>query len=684
MKQPEIHQAISRALTESDAGKRVWVAGPVGSGRSTFLDAIAARSKRAVPVVLPEAEEADAVPSLLLQALASFDKTKDEAIRRAVLSAPDLSESAKLLTEAVAKSGRVLVVKIPSSWAGGRRDDETGIRGQEEPDVGGYGDEAVFNHRARTLVRELGHNQSLRVIWLADQSLDPADVGVVVDGDVHRLPAHNIKPSQVDDKRWGVHADVARKLRAAAAKDHHISPLVWRLGVGAAALGRDTADVAALFAEPASTAIVRLVAWLVEGLGKRESLLTAVRRLLLAREAVARPQVAELTGASQEDLPLLTESFAYGDAAVRMTPLVRNALARVLRPEADSAATEAHGFLAQYFKAADGAGSPFAIEGVEGMRAWIQKVHHLGRAGVAGESEWAQQELPCREMYWDRGRHLSIDLRAHAAAAAQYRRCTIAFPDDDYSWHYLGFNLERAGQSRSEALTAYRRAVDLRPAHPWWNRRLVTFLIHQGKTTDALAEWRAAIARVDPDGGRVTRDSSLAESLHRWVARAWLEAGKPEAAAQVLQSVPDEYRRRGPLSKIAHDVADARETVAIGTSVYPVGVPMTSRWNQPRARPPLMHGAAVRGWFPGRVVRISGDAVEVVYATVEPPRQSRLARISMEDWATIAGYEPQVDDFVELFTYANGERRIARAPDADWVVEKENHTPLAYIDARWK
>jgi hypothetical protein len=72
----------------------------------------------------------------------------------------------------------------------------------------------------------------------------------------------------------------------------------------------------------------------------------------------------------------------------------------------------------------------------------------------------------------------------------------------------------------------------------WWNGRLVTFLIRQGRFVEAREEWKRALMRVDPGGDIVQRSPVVAEELHRWVARAWSIVGCRADAESVLAAVP--------------------------------------------------------------------------------------------------------------------------------------------------
>ncbi len=103
---------------------------------------------------------------------------------------------------------------------------------------------------------------------------------------------------------------------------------------------------------------------------------------------------------------------------------------------------------------------------------------------------------------------------------------------------YLGFNLDKAGVNRSEAESGFLKARSLEPDNPWWNSRLVTFYISQGRVAEADAAWAQALKRVDPDGAELVHRPELAKHLHGWVVTAWLDAGDVRRARQVFDRIP--------------------------------------------------------------------------------------------------------------------------------------------------
>lgn len=106
------------------------------------------------------------------------------------------------------------------------------------------------------------------------------------------------------------------------------------------------------------------------------------------------------------------------------------------------------------------------------------------------------------------------------------------------------------GGAADKSSSAYRKAVQLNPEHPWWNGRFITHLIESGRPKEAQVEWKRAIERVDPEGAQVRESPWLAHNLHMWVCRAWIRTGRYERARSVLRLVPRRFTSRSPLSQL--------------------------------------------------------------------------------------------------------------------------------------
>jgi hypothetical protein len=299
---------------------------------------------------------------------------------------------------------------------------------------------------------------------------------------------------------------------------------------------------------------------------------------------------------------------------------------------------------------------------------------------------------------------LSKDRRRYADSAELYRRSIENYGDDDYAWHYLGFNLHRAGKSLREAEHAYQQAVvpeweieteemqsrsfsrsgsqsfsrsfsgslsqalpspaartpNPGASNPWWNSRLVTFLISQGNPRGALEAWGTAIDAIDPDRKRIGEGSWLAMHLHRWVTREWLDHGEVEHARAVFNEIPSEVVESEEELKILQwRLQDAEEAVDLVESVYPASTPPSSRWTDPQVPP----GEGLLSWSPGRVVSANKHAVVVMIATVrdgKPQKQVVESSFTAKQWVAAGGWCPpsEAKGFVELHVTTKGKQRI--------------------------
>ena len=218
-----------------------------------------------------------------------------------------------------------------------------------------------------------------------------------------------------------------------------------------------------------------------------------------------------------------------------------------------------HGRLAAHYEKLDGQGSITHLDGPRAV-SWLEKVHHLAHSGAATAVKWAAQARDARELYRDRGRALSLEMERYDEAADVYRECVQRFADDAYAWHYLGFNLDRAGIAPLEAEAAFREAATLEPDNRWWHSRLVTFLVEQARYDDAEAAIRAALDMLDPEGARARTDVQLVLDFHRWAVTAWLDAGEIARARRVFDLVRGEGGEAPPeLRDLGWRLADAEE-----------------------------------------------------------------------------------------------------------------------------
>jgi tetratricopeptide (TPR) repeat protein len=628
------------------------VQGDAGSGRRTFLKKLGEADPSVVVVELLDVDEPDALVAGVLQAAGSID---DCDWRKNVATAGVLKGASDVARRLCRESKR-LAILIPDGWLARDRASDAGGR-------------LVSIKDAKRLLCLWDGRRGHQTVFVTndEQSLDNS--GILIEQPPVRLDRPVARLGALcDDSRWRTYADHAARLSEAIEPEVSLSPIALRLAVAVAALG-GASDVDELSRRiKCGRMSMNYLGMRLQALLQEASLLPPLRRFLLSRRSIPRLEIQRVTAIPEEHEPLLTECIGYGARRTRVSAIVREMFNYLLRgvqhepEETRDELEEAHETLADYHETADGVGAVWDAEG-DAVVWWMEKVHHLANAGERCADRWEGLEIPSKEFYWDRARHYSIYLKDHERAAQIYRQCVVDFPNDDYGWHYLGFNLDRAGINRSEAEEAYREAIRLDLQNPWWNGRLVIFLIFQGRARAARSEWLCAVDRVDRDGSRTQRSEWLARHFYFVVASAWLDTGHPEDARVVLEAVPDHIMKGSlRLVRLGHDILDALEAERLGESVYSSNVPIEQRWHAPRYLKEKLGSADLCQWFPGRIASTNEDDVRVVYAVPQDPENERRvveATISREDWASWDGWDDVApDQFVELGVYEGGQKRI--------------------------
>lgn len=447
-------------------------------------------------------------------------------------------------------------------------------------------------------------------------------------------------------------AGAARALRDAGLET---TPIEARALVGLAALGVPAARVVK---DPPKQWIPRFA----QEVAGAASLIRGARVLVHARRSLRRDRLGSLLGPEGFERRVLTECVAYGDQEIRVPEPLQVALKEYLPSGSDD--ETAHVALSEYHRLLDGCSSPSNLAREEVVH-WLEKLHHLAHGGASTEAQWQAQDKLDREHYWARARHLSKFAHRYHDASELYRQCLDQFGADSYTEHYLGFNLDRDRAAPDLVRPHYERAVELDRANPWWNSRLVTFLIGHGTLDEARKAWSNALVELDPDGSRMEESSWLAMHLHRWVARRWLALGYVAEARGVLEGIPRRWIESDErLRSVEHLVRDAEEGLQLGESVYPAGVPVDSRWKGPRVTPTLnASGASRTRWWPGRVLRVEADDVIVILADPESLTAYRVS-YTADEWRAMANQAPSdARGFIELAEYVDGSRQIRVVPE---------------------
>lgn len=621
-------------------GARILVEGAPGSGRRAVAHAL--EQEGAVVVELP-GRSSDAVLSGLLQAAA--------AVGWPLPAWAEPTESARELGRRVASTGRSLVILTERLWW-----TERSARDVSPED-------RITTEHARAVIDAWTSDPRLGVVIVAwPTRAAPTAFARLT------LPVAEVHRRELDRAAvWAEYASAARRLGHVMASEARISPLVMRLAVGVVALDASCVHEVAQLASIGER-YLDLARLLVERAARVDGLVAALRSLLLSRTAAPEPQVIAACAVPHEHVALITRCVSYGDDDLRVSPTVASALTRALESAAVPDSFDEQGAHARWASARrelDGALDPSALP-VRKVVQWVEKVHHLARAGAAGADEWAKQHIEHRELLWDRARALSMS-GAYREAADLYRLCLDRQPQaaadrDDYSWHYLGYNLDRAGRPGAEQ--AFDRARAINPENPWWNSRRITHLIERGRVRDADRAWAEALREIDPTGEVVLERPELASQLHRWVATAWLDVGELKRARLVLDSVPSSARRDDRWRALEHRLLDAEEALRLGEVVRPNAMPMEDRWVPVELPDYDENDVALGAWYPARVRSVTHDRVELVIGVpdADPDKRYVVEKVmTHEAWLRAARLSPREGMFVELGEYGD-DVRIARLP----------------------
>lgn len=653
----------SRLESSLHPGARLIVEGPTGSGRSMLLERLA-NLRGFVPVEPPPLGDADAI----LHALVQLAGPLNEQCRSAVYdTARPLSDRVQEAVHAIAQRSIGVAMRLPLSWKLG-----AGSERALGPD------QVRWAKSAREFLEAVSAPSTLELVILVASASDLPES--IENASTIRLKRMEIRAETIQDlSTFGSYADAAEFVAARCRSLEQLpTPIQFRVAVGLRGIGAlHESDLGLL--ERSGSNLTVLEQRLVRALARRPALARSVFRVALARRPLPRDQVVLFSGIPTEHAPLVTECLAYGAGTVKMHERIRRAILRLGLGASVvvNESIDAHYALAQYHASLDG--TPALLPSLSAVD-WLERVHHLAGSGPKGASEWETLELAAPEHYWDRGRALSL-AGDYAGAATVYAECIKKFgPSDSYAQHYFGFNIDRAGGNPDTAEAALRAAVDHERDNPWWNARLITFLIEHARYLAATREWREALERVDPTGERVASDGWLAHHFHYWVVEAWLEEGQIELARDAFDAIPADIVLDSPnLCRLEERLLDAEEAHVLGESVYPASIPVGDRWIAPRSPLPerSVSGARRLAWYPGRVIDTHDDAVMIVFATPSPDpaaRRVKVRELTAADWSASARSRPE--GFFELASYEDGTVAILpiddRAPDWAQPVDMEH------------
>lgn len=510
-------------IGEMREGRSVQVTGPSGSGRTTLCEELRQSGDVVLMDLLP-AYDVDCAAVATVEAMAILRGAKIEASRS---GKPDYHLTGKQIANAARDEHKFLIVRLPASWS-----TSATIYGPSEG-----GAESTQDGNEQTWIKNAAR-------WLGGLLDSGIPIGIVSDvalqhGEFGFKPTHQkqLAPCRVDlenliDVAWGSYRSAYSDLLREVEDEFVASPIEWRLAVGLVALGEPIYSIKKTLRE--SVLLASLAEKFASILQQLPNLLDSVRGFIHIRRPMQIGDAVKLFDVPVDHHPLFAECLAYGsDGVVHIASALRNRLAKIMGvwPGTDPLWQDK---IAEAYQNLDGAPEPSALS-FDQARAWCEKNHHAAY-GQVGDL-WDSQEHLWPEHYWERGRSLSFR-KDYEQAADTFLDCTLAFPEDQYSWHYLAWNLYRAGGPGDAVEMAYRKAIDLDPSNAWWNSRLITFFIETKQFSLARDEWRRAVGRVDPGGERMRGNPWLGTVFYRWVADAWVKAEQFNNARETIALVP--------------------------------------------------------------------------------------------------------------------------------------------------
>lgn len=635
-----VSEDVARIQEALGTKRHVLVTCQPGSAYEAVFRALSARPEF-VAVEAPPLSDADAQLHWLLAAADQLGAPALQAVAHST-HAQRADELLKHLGD-----DRVLMVRLPRWRVWGDTDTP---------------DQRAVAERARAALETLGASGS-RVLLLAD-------LGTRLSDSWSSLPLDAVGSGAeaLDPERWGPYATILDEV-ATVTRETRVTDLQVRLAVALVALGRRTTRVVAALRGPQAT--TSLSNALLDELARKPGLARGLAKVALARFHLSMEDAISLAALPPDHLPLLTHCLSDRDDVLRMSEVVRSSIADLAtEPELT------HYELARRHAALDGTAS--VLESPSPVD-WLERTHHLGRSGARGADEWAELDKLAPELFWERGRALSLAGRLEEAAAV-YDECRRRFEGDDYAHHYFAFNRDRAGFDDDATETAYRKAIELQPSNAWWNSRLVTYLVATHRYIAARQAWAEACERVDRDG---VGGDWIARHFHRWVVDAWLDRGEVELAREAFEAIPSELHRHPALVELVQRFRDLEEAARLGESVYPASVAMDDRW----CRPLLVSNRGPRGealiqWYPARVVEAGDEQVLLTLGVAgEEGPSTMLKELTRGAWNEAAQSQETPSGYWEIGSYEHGVVRARPHPHSTRE-PSENDDPMRFVRRR--
>lgn len=667
---PEVEELVERLTAEivdhPPADHPAWrVDGPATAGKSAMLRALAAslRERDLVPLlVAPPARAPDAGPLALIELAAGL---KDAELVN--------GQTDVLMDGQVPLVDKVGLVR---DWLAEYRDDIVVL--YDEP--AGWPDRSdqpgPFAEHARLVIDELVRDLGCRRVVTGD----PPGAMRFLRSDRIGEASEGLQFLRSD--AWGPVAEAAEDLaQVGGERLAGLSPLQLRLLVAHVAVSSPDEVASWLLVDRSSRRAIS--ARLRDALSERPAfhdLLRAWRRLARIRRPFSEDLLLEtVKDLSESSGQLLRHCllFSVGDLYVLHETLRRD----VIDADEDPAAfRDQLRALASYYRT-----STLASPG-GGLLSGMESLFYAARAGAT--------ELLDRPFFADQldllGKTLSYELCDFGGAADVFARATELDPNDDYAHHYLAYNLDLLGREAERVERHYRRAVELNSQHPWWQARLITFLVTRGRSAEARTAWDAALDELA--SADHTEGSRLYETLHGWVIETLLRRGQLDFAQAVAADIPQAARTESPKLTALIRRLRAQQLAETEGAFVPAELLRPRWWTQGpfllqrrlgEDRPLLL-----RRWLAGRIEHIDPDGIEIRVRDVPigseetPPTAS--VRMALERFDVLSRDWPSSElsagRFVEVGLYADddGDQTIQMVrvhPERAW--EDETLPPEA-------
>lgn len=611
---------IERSISLNGCARYV-IEGEASAGKSSVLRQLQQRlsiDRNCVIHLAPPARALDSGPCALLSFAGQLhDECPHPHRLEEFLELKSLEKRFELLEEWVGQLGSrrlIVLADEPEQWPG-----------EEQPS------DAAFAEHTLQVTRFLASLNACHVITGRVPSAFPWR------RDRHyqlKLRGKNTELLQ-DESVWNDLAQCAQELSRRLGEDaQSFSPLEVRLMVGLQRFAPESLGEA--LAE--QTGLQDLFRRFLENVPASSRLRAVWRMLSLCRTSFSSTflkAVEERCNLSEPDRTLLRACLLYQEVTEWVLhPLLRSR---------EKAAEDLHSDLALFYSDERQQTASRAAD----LQAEAEGFYHSASSGRVMDS--------CRCYFVEQlnlwGKVLSHSLGNYEAAAGVFQQSLAWNPEDAYANHYYAFNLDMLARSQDTIETHYRKAVEIRPEHPWYHSRLICFLLSVARNREAKGAWtRALDYPLLPQSYR---------ELHLWVLRVLLHRGQLDFARDVLDSISSEALDQTPEFRVLRQQWEAQKLAQTHGAFVPSPLLQDGWWQQGPFRLPLelKSGHKLKQWMAARLEGLAGDTVTLRAAVIEPGQAAlppvhmvELERDVLSTWQLPEEYL-RVGAFLEIGAY---------------------------------